>query len=90
MLTKVIQHQEYQENDQSPKKEPEEKETEKPEAIEKEAEEVKEEEPTDKDQTEEAELPPLISTDDDTDDLLVCFGYYVLMVFLFVIFGLME
>ena len=39
-------------------------------------EEVNEEEPVDKDETqpkeEEAELPPLISTD-DTDDLLVCF-----------------
>ncbi|CAK8564092.1 unnamed protein product [Lathyrus sativus] len=65
---------EYQENDQSPKKEPEQKETEEPEAVEEQVEEeqveeVKEEEHVDEEQTEEAELPPLISTDAD-DDLL--------------------
>ncbi|CAL5199286.1 unnamed protein product [Lathyrus oleraceus] len=60
---------EYQENDQSPKKEPEQKETEEPEAVEEQVEEVEEEEHVDEEQTEEAELPPLISTDGD-DDLL--------------------
>jgi hypothetical protein len=81
-----FQHQEYKKDDESPKEEPEQKETEKPEVIEEQVEEVKEEEPVDKDQTEETELPPLISTDGD-DDLLVCFCYGV-MVFMFVIFGL--
>ncbi|KAL5065928.1 hypothetical protein RYX36_027665, partial [Vicia faba] len=59
---------EYHENDQSPKKGPEQKETEEPEAVE----EVKEEEHVEQveEQVEEvAELPPLISTDGD-DDLL--------------------
>ncbi|KAK2412518.1 ENTH/ANTH/VHS superfamily protein [Trifolium repens] len=60
---------EYKKDDESPKEEPEQKETEKPEVIEEQAEEVKKEEPVDKDQTEETELPPLISTDGD-DDLL--------------------
>ncbi|KAJ1400631.1 Phosphoinositide-binding clathrin adaptor, domain 2 [Sesbania bispinosa] len=65
---------EDEENDQSPQKEePESKESEEPQEVEKEAEEVNEEElneeePVDKDETqpkeEEAEPPPLISTDD--------------------------
>lgn len=71
-----MQHQEYHENDQSPQSEAEPKESEEAEASEQPDEEVNEEELVDKDETqpkeEEAELPPLISTD-DTDDLLVCF-----------------
>lgn len=78
MLIKIIQNQEYQENDQSPKKEPEQKETEEPEAVEEQVEEVEEEEHVDEEQTEEAELPPLISTDGD-DDLLVCFCYELMV-----------
>lgn len=72
MLIKIIQNQEYHENDQSPIKEPEQQETEEPEAVEEEVEEVKEEEHVVEEQTEVVELPPLISTDGD-DDLLVCF-----------------
>lgn len=75
-LINVMQHQEYHENDQSPKKEAEPKEPEEAQANEKPDEEDKEEELVDKDeaepQKEEVELPPLISTD-STDDLLVCF-----------------
>lgn len=63
--------QEYHENDQSPQRE--EAKHREAEASEQPDEEVNEEEPVDKDETqpkeEEAELPPLISTD-DTDDLL--------------------
>ncbi|KAH1100703.1 hypothetical protein AAZX31_13G083400 [Glycine max] len=62
---------EYHENDQSPQRE--EAKHREAEASEQPDEEVNEEEPVDKDETqpkeEEAELPPLISTD-DTDDLL--------------------
>ena len=67
--TGTVKRLEYQENDQSPKTEPEQKETVEPEAIEEQVEEVKEEEPVDNDQIEEVEFPPLISTDGD-DDLL--------------------
>lgn len=70
----VVVRQEYHENDQSPQRE--EAKHREAEASEQPDEEVNEEEPVDKDETqpkeEEAELPPLISTD-DTDDLLVCF-----------------
>ncbi|KAG5101645.1 hypothetical protein JHK84_046614 [Glycine max] len=59
---------EYHENDQSPQSEAEPKESEEAEASEQPDEEVNEEELVDKDETqpkeEEAELPPLISTDD--------------------------
>jgi len=71
-----MQHQEFHENDQSPKKEAEPKEseeaktTEKPDEEEKGEEQVREDEPEPKEK--EVELPPLISTD-STDDLLVCF-----------------
>ncbi|TKY54528.1 putative clathrin assembly protein [Spatholobus suberectus] len=70
----VTKRREYHENDQSPEKEEAEpKESEEAQANEKPDEEVNEEEPVDKDETqpkeEEAELPPLISTD-ATDDLL--------------------
>ncbi|CAJ1941768.1 unnamed protein product [Sphenostylis stenocarpa] len=68
-----ILRQEHQENDRSPQKEAEPEVSEEAQANEKPDEEVNEEEPVDKDETEpkeeEAELPPLISTD-TTDDLL--------------------
>lgn len=71
-----MQHQEYHENGQSPKKEAEPKESEEAQATEKPDEENKEEEQVHEDEPEpkeeEVELPPLISTD-STDDLLVCF-----------------
>lgn len=77
-LIYIMQHHEYQEEDQSPQKE--EPEPEEPQANETQAEEVlNEEEPLEKEEIEpmeeEAELPPLIST----DDLVVCFGYLVMV-----------
>ncbi|TKY72763.1 putative clathrin assembly protein [Spatholobus suberectus] len=65
---------EYLENDESPKEESEPNEPEEPQENEEQAEEVSEEEPEAEEEAqpteEEAEPPPLISTDDATDDLL--------------------
>ncbi|CAJ2637872.1 clathrin assembly protein [Trifolium pratense] len=65
---------EYEQNDESPEEEPEPKEPEEPQETEKQEEEVKEEEESPEEETqpseEEVEPPPLISTDNGTDDLL--------------------
>lgn len=78
-LVNVIQHQEYQENEESSKEESESNESAEPQANEEQVEEVNEEESVEEEEEqpkeEEVEPPPLISTDDGTNDLLVCVGY---------------
>ncbi|KAL2340541.1 hypothetical protein Fmac_008481 [Flemingia macrophylla] len=65
---------EYQENDESPKEDSESNEPEEPKENEEQAEEVNEESSVSEEETqakkEKVESPPLISTDDATDDLL--------------------
>lgn len=82
-LVNVIQHQEYQENEESSKEESESNESAEPQANEEQAEEVNGEESVEEEeekpkQEEEAESPPFISTDDGIDDLLVCVGYKIM------------